>query len=385
MSKGRRLLYGLLAVGLIGLGAGGGTFASFNAATTNPGNTFVTGSLTLTNSANAGTACFSFGGSSNTSNQNGCSAIVTSGASEYPGAPIATGAVTISNGGTLSPSSFLLNAPSATDCADAYGPATQLTGSTSGTTFTFTGSTARLAVGDGVTGTGVPVGTTITAVNSGTLTLSNSTTTESSDTLSFSLGQVNLDSLGTRLCSTAQFFVVDIADSGPSTVNSDACVYGNCPSVAGQITGAGITNGATVTSLTVSSTGSWDSSISSGDLIEVTNASGASQTFTDSGAPSGTTITVNSATATAAFGSGSYVADLSKALPTTPSVYTLSTFDSSNPPASPITLSDPSTWTSPLPTTASRTFVVGVYLPVGSTNADQDLASGFGLTWTANQ
>jgi predicted ribosomally synthesized peptide with SipW-like signal peptide len=48
----------LLAIGVIAVAmTGSGTFASFNAETTNPGNTFVSGTLFLHNTANGGTTC----------------------------------------------------------------------------------------------------------------------------------------------------------------------------------------------------------------------------------------------------------------------------------------------------------------------------------------
>jgi predicted ribosomally synthesized peptide with SipW-like signal peptide len=48
----------LLAIGVIAVAmSGGGTFAGFTAETTNPGNTFVSGTLYLHNTANGGTVC----------------------------------------------------------------------------------------------------------------------------------------------------------------------------------------------------------------------------------------------------------------------------------------------------------------------------------------
>src|SRR5215469_9076996 len=65
MSKKRVKQYLMLltVVGLVAIAAGGsGTFATFSAETTNPGNTFATGTIVLSNTVNAGTACLSSGG-----------------------------------------------------------------------------------------------------------------------------------------------------------------------------------------------------------------------------------------------------------------------------------------------------------------------------------
>ena len=62
MSKKRAKQYLMLltVVGLVSIAAGGsGTFASFNAETTNPGNTFASGTLYLHDTPNGGTACTS--------------------------------------------------------------------------------------------------------------------------------------------------------------------------------------------------------------------------------------------------------------------------------------------------------------------------------------
>jgi predicted ribosomally synthesized peptide with SipW-like signal peptide len=109
----------LLAVGVLAVIAGGaGTFASFTAQTENAGNTFATGTLQLSNSANSGTACLSYNGSSNTNAA--CSAIVTVATSPgaAPGSAIATGTVSVTNTGTLPASKFELFSPSASDCTD---------------------------------------------------------------------------------------------------------------------------------------------------------------------------------------------------------------------------------------------------------------------------
>lgn len=98
MKKSRRWLYLVLCAGLIALGAGGGTFASFNATTTNKTNTFSTGSLTLTDSSCKST--------SSASNSATCSGIVTVSSHVFAPNSAIFGTVTIKNGGTLTAFTF---------------------------------------------------------------------------------------------------------------------------------------------------------------------------------------------------------------------------------------------------------------------------------------
>ena len=65
----------LMSVGTLGVAAAvtaGGSFATFNAQTTNPGNTFATGTLVMSNTVNSGTACLSTGGGGITTNAANC-------------------------------------------------------------------------------------------------------------------------------------------------------------------------------------------------------------------------------------------------------------------------------------------------------------------------
>jgi predicted ribosomally synthesized peptide with SipW-like signal peptide len=111
----KKLLLAIAGFGLAAAGTAGGTFASFNAETTNAGNTFATGTLTMTNTANSVTACFSGDGAGNAA---GCSSVLT-GAKVAPGAARQTGTVTIRNDGTLDASKLYVYAPTAGDCVDA--------------------------------------------------------------------------------------------------------------------------------------------------------------------------------------------------------------------------------------------------------------------------
>jgi predicted ribosomally synthesized peptide with SipW-like signal peptide len=104
MTNTKRYLVLLAAVGLIAAGLGGtGTFASFTAQTTNPGNTFATGTLLLSNTVGTGSACHS---ESNTANAATCSAVFTvtnSGTSHEE-----HNTVTVENTGTLTSGALTL-------------------------------------------------------------------------------------------------------------------------------------------------------------------------------------------------------------------------------------------------------------------------------------
>lgn len=107
MKKSRRWLYLVLCAGLIALGAGGGTFASFNATTTNKTNTFSTGTLTLKESA----TCKSTKGATNHGPSGTCSALLTVATTPglEPGA-VRLDTLSLANTGTLTASTLTVAA-----------------------------------------------------------------------------------------------------------------------------------------------------------------------------------------------------------------------------------------------------------------------------------
>lgn len=104
----------LIVVGLLAVvGGGAGTFATFNATTTNPA-TFATGTLVLSNTVNAATACLSTGGGPVTaSNTFSCDALFSTTVSK-PG-DSASAHVTLQNSGSLAASTLSLQASSCVD------------------------------------------------------------------------------------------------------------------------------------------------------------------------------------------------------------------------------------------------------------------------------
>lgn len=102
MTKNRRWLYVMLAGGLIAVGAGGGTFATFNAQVTNKTNAFSTGSLVLTDAT-----CHSFSGTTNAKTCSGILSVTTSGEESTS---VVFSTITLKDGGSLTAGKFSLAA-----------------------------------------------------------------------------------------------------------------------------------------------------------------------------------------------------------------------------------------------------------------------------------
>lgn len=380
MNKGRRGLYFLAAAGLLSLGVGGGTFATFNAQTTNPNNTFSTGSLTLTDNASS-TTCFSYSDSGSTTNLNtsgtSCGAAISLNNTNQTGSTDATGIVTLTNGGTIDPTTFEIQPPSATDCVDSYGSTNtvaSVTLTSSSSSVTTTSSVSGITTGEGVSGTGIPTGTTVSSITPGTpntIVLSKAATASATETLDFSIGTVNLDTSGTTLCGQVDLFAEEISHTtgaGSATVGL-SCAYGSCPTFE---TLASTTSGASLT-LNVG----FPQTLSNGDTLELVTAAGVTQEVTVSGsvAANATTIPLTG-TPAPAVASGSAVVDLNQ-IPAGGT--SLTNFDTGSPTA--LTLSSVAGWTGPLPSADTRMFLVGVNLASAAGNSLQDLSSKFGISW----
>ncbi len=74
MKRSRKVLLSMGVLAVVGALAGTGTFASFFAQTTNPGNVFADGTLVLSDTVNTGTACLSTAGGTTdvNSSSSGC-------------------------------------------------------------------------------------------------------------------------------------------------------------------------------------------------------------------------------------------------------------------------------------------------------------------------
>jgi len=130
LSLQKKVLLSLGVVAGIGVLAGAGTFATFTAQTTNPNNTFATGTLVLSNKVNAGSACLSTGGGTTDVNANGACTTAFNLAVKAPG-DSGTANITLQNVGSLAASALKVFSASCTD-ANAAGENYHGTGSPCG-------------------------------------------------------------------------------------------------------------------------------------------------------------------------------------------------------------------------------------------------------------
>ena len=121
MSKVKRLLVGVLAVGALTALIGAGTFATFDATTSNS-STFQSGTIVLSNTVGAGTACLSTaaGNPILAANSAGCDALFST-TNQKPG-DTASAHVTLVNTGSINATTLKLYATGA--CANASAPDT---------------------------------------------------------------------------------------------------------------------------------------------------------------------------------------------------------------------------------------------------------------------
>ena len=119
MSVLRKLLLTIMILGATTSTVGAGTFASFNASTTNPTSTFATGSLVLSNQKSTNTACLSTGGGTTNTNANGACDQLFALSVQKPG-DSAFVDLTIKNEGSINASA--LTAFASQDCAAGNAP-----------------------------------------------------------------------------------------------------------------------------------------------------------------------------------------------------------------------------------------------------------------------
>jgi predicted ribosomally synthesized peptide with SipW-like signal peptide len=105
----KKILLSLGAVAMVGAVVGGGTYATFNAQTANPGNVWANGTLVLSNKVAAGTTCLSTGAGTGTDTNvnNNCDALFTGATLRKPN-DSATVAVNVKNEGSLDASALKL-------------------------------------------------------------------------------------------------------------------------------------------------------------------------------------------------------------------------------------------------------------------------------------
>lgn len=107
LSLTKKILVSLLGLGVVGSLVGMGTFASFTAQTTNPSNTFATGTLVLSNKVDSVSACLSTGaGTTTDTNINANCTTLVALTNKKPGDTATTANITIKNEGSLDASAL---------------------------------------------------------------------------------------------------------------------------------------------------------------------------------------------------------------------------------------------------------------------------------------
>jgi hypothetical protein len=121
--RAKKLLVSMMAVGGLSFFAAGGTFGLLSSQESNRAASITSGTLTLGNVVNSGTACFSYGGPAAPGNvNNACQALFVSSALNYPGQP-RTATVTVTNSGSLDAADLSVYMPSCTNVATPLAPA----------------------------------------------------------------------------------------------------------------------------------------------------------------------------------------------------------------------------------------------------------------------
>src|SRR5438270_11646146 len=110
MDKLKTTLVLMIAAGAVALFAGNGTWASFSAETTNAGGSVSSGTLTMSNTVNAGTACLTINAPAGVNNNPSCAAPITL-TNVAPGVFGGTSQIQVTNTGSLDASKLTLWAP----------------------------------------------------------------------------------------------------------------------------------------------------------------------------------------------------------------------------------------------------------------------------------
>ncbi len=436
MGKLKTILVLMIAIGAVALFAGSGTFASFSAETSNAGGSVSSGTLTMSNSVNGGTACLSMNAVATANLNPNCTAPITL-TNVAPGVFGGTAQIAVTNTGSLDASKLSLWSPwpnatlnlgagtlstsvnttsltiTGLEGSVATGNTLTLTYGTHTDTFTASAPAAGGATTISVTGHianfAYPTGTVVQNTSGNTV----ATNTDCYDSLTTTPGtagatkgtDLNFNSItGNPMCGTLLLFVQETTGGqyycwtgkGSSPQNA----VGQCTAPISVTLTSPLTSGNSVPSLSVSAL---NGNVASGDSIVVRNGS-SSQTFTAAGNYffGATSISVTPVNANA-----NYPAATSTVIDTTSTgalnsdtTDTITNFNTLHNatlgkiPMPPISSNGNLDLLNPVQLshfnsgTFTRTFQVGVYLPAPNgtnQNTIQGLASTFGLTWHIDQ
>ncbi len=436
MGKLKTLLVLMIAIGAAALFAGSGTFASFSAETTNAGGSVSSGTLTMSNTVNGGTACLSMNAVATANLNPNCAAPITL-TNVAPGVYGGTAQIAVTNTGSLDASKLSLWSPwpnatlalgagtLSTTVNTTSLPITGLEGAVaSGNTLTLTygthtdtfvasapaaGGATSITVTGKIANFAYPTGTVVTNT-SGNTTATNSDCYDSLTTTPGTAGatkgtDLNFNTIaGNPMCGTLLLFVQETtngqyycwAGKGSSPQNA----VGQCTAPISVNLTSGLTSGNSVSSLAVAAL---NGNVANGDSIVVRNGS-TSQTFTASANVyfGATAIPVTPVNATATFPAVTSTVTDSTTLgtlnsDTTDTITNFNTLHNASVgkiPMPPITSNGSVDLLNPVQLshynsgTFTRTFQIGVYMPAPNginQNTLQGLASTFGLTWHIDQ
>lgn len=427
----KKLLLGLMLFGAVTYFGGGGTFASFSAETSNAGQSIASGTLTMSDTVNAGTACLSSNAASTNNVNPACNAALAL-TNVAPGVFGGTALITIQNTGSLDASKLFFFASSVNATLNGA-----LTSGVAATTLTVTPLEGNVTTGDSIVlsygthtqtyvasgaaaggATSIPVtsqvanfsyplSTTVTDTSSNA-NVNNTDcfdqkTTVPGTALATKGTDLNFNPVaGNPFCAATLVYLQETTGglnycwlgkgSSPEAAN------GACTAPISVNIRTALTTGGPITSLPVTAL---NGNVSSGDSIVVTSGTN-TQTFTASGAAffGATAIPINSATPNFAYPITATVVDTtSQGALNSDTTDTITNFNTAHGSSGKIQLY-PVTANGTIDTLASvqlshfnsgtfsRTFQVGVYVPApAGTNQNQlqGLSSTFGLTWHIDQ
>jgi hypothetical protein len=430
----KKALLLMMAIGAAAYLGLSGTFASFSAETSNLGSGISSGTLTMSDQVNTGTACLSMNGATQ-DNIAGCGAALTV-SNIAPGmfGPTQSAKITIQNTGSIDASKLYLYAPSVNAKLNAAltsgvavttltvtpleGPVAisdQIVVSFGGHSQTFTASAAAVGGATSISVSGSPLANFSYPLNANVNDTSSNTSptntdcydvkTQSPGTPGATQGsQLNFNpTTGNPFCSAVLMYVQETTGgtyycwSGKGS--SPQAGNGLCVAPISVTLTTGLTSGVAPTTLQVSPL---NGNVTSGNSITVTSGTN-TQTFSASADAhiGDTSIAVSGApNANFSYPSSSPVVNTSALTSlNSDTTDTISNFDTLHPVGGRIQLV-PVLSNGTLDTNATvqlshfntgnytRTFYVGLYLPVpagSNQNPLQGLASTFGLTWHIDQ
>lgn len=432
----RPLLVSILALGAATFaGVGGGTFATFNAETSNLGSSLASGTLTMSDKVGTGAVCASANATTQDNVNSACDAVVNL-ANLAPGVASLTGAaqLTIANTGSLDASKLYLSAPYVNATLNAGltqgGAVSPLTVTalegpvTNGDSITLAwgthsqSCTASAGAAGGATSISVtcvpatanfsyPVGTRVTDTSTNT-GASNTDCYDAKTTTTIVPGSTIGTDLnynaptGNPLCTTALLWVQETTGgktycwSGKGSSPEDAA--GLCVAPIAVNLASGLTNGTPVNSLSVTAL---NGNVRSGDSVVISEGNNTLTCTASSTVSIGAvSIPINSCTPLANYSTSAKVTD--STVQTTlnaDSADTISAFDLAHPQTarlqlSPITVSGTVNASAVIELNktgdagSTRIFWIGLYIPApagSNQNGLQGLQSKFGFVWHIDQ